>query len=43
MNEQELRNQVEASDFADELSDEALDRSVTSPYSTGGPNHSMVG
>ena len=26
MNEQELNNQVEANDFADELSDEALDR-----------------
>jgi hypothetical protein len=25
-NEQELNNQVEASDFSDELSDEALDR-----------------
>jgi hypothetical protein len=29
-NEQELNNQVEANDFAGELSDEALDR-VTSP------------
>ena len=28
MNEQELNNQVEANDFADKLSDEALDRAV---------------
>ena len=28
MNEQELNNQVEANDFVDELSDEALDRQV---------------
>ena len=28
MNEQELNNQVEANDFAGELSDEALDRQV---------------
>ena len=27
MNEQELNNQVEANDFTEELSDEALDRS----------------
>ena len=28
MNEQELNNQVEANDFAEELSDEVLDRAV---------------
>ena len=28
MNEQELNNQIEANDFADKLSDEALDRAV---------------
>jgi len=28
MNERELNNQVEANEFADDLSDEALDRTV---------------
>jgi hypothetical protein len=34
MNEQELNNQVEANDFAGELSDEALDRQVNNTQST---------
>ena len=30
MNEHELNNQIEANDFADELTDEVLDRAVHS-------------
>ena len=35
MNEQELNNQVEANDFAVELSDEALDRQVNNTQACG--------
>jgi hypothetical protein len=49
MNEQELNSRVEAYDFTDELSDEALDRAVVGYEGSvcccgvGGPGSSMIG